>query len=332
MLPINLASQSGPFPNIDIFNYAVLSGHTTYGEIFLCARVSKSWEASIRCLNWKQFSKYEGIPQVEEGPGSDEKQEFRILYPRTFGGRICKELFGNFEEEIPCVSRACFLKFFKEDPFEPKKMMMDTFKLVVIPAFFERASGEEFPYKLDSKGDLQQVKPCELKEQKLQIPTGIRNLEILCKHPRSGKDNMPVFRDFVDDSFELCYIPPKKISLCFMRMCIVQDGDAYVDQQALVESKGFVVSSLRDKAFYDAISVLTSQTPSNAYNPWEYARTSDSVDLGHSNSQMVIGGYIPKEGVEVSFENAFDDDNFGVIPVVSAEAPGVSESNVMSEP
>jgi len=313
--------QYGPFKSADIFRHT--AQFLEYGDIFLCAQVCKAWNGLSKRLNWQQFFKNEGIPLVEEEKGkeSNYKGEFRILYPMTISGRMSEKLFGNFHEEIPCISRAIFNKCYRPDPFELGKLMMHTFKIVVIPAFFERTSSAEFPFILDSKGDLQPVGTGEWTGEKLQIPNGIKNLKILCENPLAGKENLPVFSYFYDEILQQCKTCPDKISLCFMRTCIADESRnlPYQNQKALVEGRGFEVTSLRDRIFFDAVCILTSGTcPDARDSHWSFARTSDIIVLGNSSYQLGIGGFAPRAGADVH-DNNYDDDFIGVVPGVPAE-------------
>lgn len=312
----------GPFRYADIFSNAFK--FMRYGDIFLCARVCKHWNAFCTSLNWKQFFKDEKIPFVEpiEGQLNDYKQEFRILYPMTIGGES-ERLFGKFYKEIPCISRKIFEDFFKIDPFEPGKLIMHTFKVVVFPDSFERTSCEEFPYILDQNGDLQPVKFGEWTEEKLQIPNGIRNLQILCEYPLAGKENMPVLCYIHPDILGQCSTYSDKISLFLMRTCIAGGSKnmPYPKQKAFVEDRGFNVTPLRVRVFFEAFSILTSGTCPYDKDFWGYARTADTIVIGQNDYQSFIGGFVPGVGVNVQY-NSYVNDAFGVVPGISAELPG----------
>ena len=210
-------------------------------------------------------------------------------------------------------------------PFEPETLMMYTYKFVVIPAIIERAACEEFPFVLDKEGNL--TAPSESDEWRgktLQIPNTIVNLKALCSRPLAGKENMPVFDHFNDDVLKQCNTRANKISVFFMRTFIADETRdmSYADQKILVEGRGFNVTPLGVRAFFDAGCILTSGTcPDARVLPrWSYARTSDSIVVGNDVYQAVIGGFAPGSGAFV-YDNVFDDDEFGVAPGGPAEVP-----------
>ena len=211
------------------------------------------------------------------------------------------------------------------DPFEPGKLMKDTFKFVVLPNVFERISCEEFPFVLDKDGNLKgPLKSGEWTGETLQIPNMVENLKILCERPLTGKEKMPVFDFFHPEVLKQCNTCPNKMSVLFMRTCIADDSRdmSYPDQKALVESRGFGVTDLGGRLLFDVFCILASGTCPDAQKPrWSYARTSDTVRLGNNVYQVAIGGFAPGSGARVHHDFNSVIDNVGVVPGVPAEVP-----------
>ena len=93
----------------------------------------------------------------------------------------------------------------------------------------------------------------------------------------------------------------------------------YCKQEALLESHGFGATSLRARAFFDAVCILTSGTCPDAWDPRSYARTSN---VGDNNFRVMIGGFALTCGIQVLHkEYHYFSSLYGVVPFVSAEVP-----------
>lgn len=193
--------------------------------------------------------------------------------------------------------------------------MMHTFKFVVIPAFFERTSCEEFPFILDQRGALRLVEPGKWTGEKLKISNEVRNLKILCEHPLAGKENMPVFRCFLPAASHISNTYSGKISTRFMRTCVANAtiGMLYHEQNTLVNDQGFEIPSLRDRIFLVGVHLLTFGTFPDIE---KITVTFDAIYfVGKSYLTCVGGAY---HGVRLSCTGT-PDRLTGIAPVAYAE-------------
>ena len=316
-------SHNGPIQFLDTFQG--ITQFMGYADIFSAAQVCKLWNVfSKDPFIWQQFFIEEGIPFVENvgDQPRNYKQDFKILYPMTISLKMSERLFGKVPGEMPLISNVCFQKCFQVDPFEPGKLMMNTFEFVVIPYIFQRTASDEFPFVLNKDGDLTAPQESDWRGKTLQIPNTIVNLLALCSHPLAGKENMPVFDYCNDDVLKQCNTHPDKISVFFMRTCIA-DGTRnmpYPKQKLFVEDRGFEVIPLGPRILFDAVCMLTFGTCPDDRGPcWSYARTSDSIVVGNDVHQALIGGFAPGSGA--LFYDDYDAEDLGVVPGGPAEVP-----------
>ena len=145
------------FGSIDIFR-STATQWMKPAHLFKMAQVCKDWcSLSGDSVVWKEFFMEEGIPCVM---GPDEKlryskQEFKLLHSMTLSLKMSERFFGKVDRiEMPTIHWTWLDACSKEDPFGSGKLMKDIFKFVVVPDYFERVAGDEFPFILDENEDL----------------------------------------------------------------------------------------------------------------------------------------------------------------------------------
>ena len=156
----------------------------------------------------------------------------------------------------------------------------------------------------------------------LMIPFSLKNLRMLCAYPLKGKENTPVFdKNFSDAVFNHCNSHPDKVTVYFMRKRVADQSrnQSYAAQQEIVKSEEFEVTPLRERALLDSVMILKSGTCPDNRNPPIFARTRDAVLYGSDVYQSVVGGFAPRVGVCVSYDDYVAHDYFGVVPGVPAE-------------
>ena len=137
---------------------------------------------------------------------------------------------------------------------------------------------------------------------------------------------MPVFSMYsLNLVFNQCGTALEQTGVYFMRKHIAESsrGLSYADQEALVRAQGFDVTPLRERAIFNAVSILTSGTCADDRHPWTYARTPDLVipPTTGNHYHTVIGGFAPGAGVVVG-RYYFGNDDVGVVPGGPAEVRG----------
>ena len=324
-----VSSSYGPFTSHDLFQYACVQ-YLELSDIAHASQVCKSWKQLVSNQNlWKALSEREGIPLV--GSTKEErnyKKELEILYPITLSGKIISQYFGKVVEKVPPISEEEFNKLQQPDPFEEGKLKLETFIVVVDPSFVMRTVDQETPLALDYLENLIES-PKQENEQKreLKIPLSSKNIKVLSSYPLKGKENMPVFDYVNDEVFQQCNTRPDKISVYIMRRHVVDQsrGKPYAEQERLVKKEGFEVTPLRERLFFDVISILKDGTcPDNRDPQWRttYARTSDIVHYDAEACHPVVGGFAPRAGVRVSYDYG-DGRSIGVVPGGPAEVPAI---------
>ncbi len=323
----------GPFQNFDIF--ANTARYLEPKEIGRLAQVCRQYyEWGNDSFIWIKVSEREGVPLVA-GEERNRKADFGVLYPVTISARIIGELFGKVIGKVPSISEYWFDKFAQNlpDPYETNKSFRDNFVVLVDPSFIERAVDKETPLDIDEAGNLREVVPDAAIEQTLTIPFSLRNMHTLSKYPLKGKEHFPVFnKNSWTVGFEYSTAFPNQIGVRIMRRCIIKKtrSENFNKQSALVEqlapNHGFEVESVRRRALFNAVSILTTgECPDGrGEHFWTYARGSDTVTIEGRVYRLVVGGFAPGAGVVVVL-NPFGLDDFGVVLGGSAEVPGPLE-------
>jgi hypothetical protein len=230
---------------------------------------------------------------------------------------------GEVVGEIPCISEVAFNRLNASDPFEQKKLMKATWVLVVIPSYIKRTAGPQFPFDVDSKGNLIEVPVNQVQNGKeLVFSCSLENIRLSGSYPLKGRENMPIFHeDSLNEVFDQCGASSDKTSVYFMRRYIVEESRAlaYVKQKQLVEKYGFGVTPTRIRALFHAIDILEFGTCSDVSKPQATcARGPETVLLGWDSYSVAIGFFTLKSGVEV-FNCDAARDSVGVAPGIPLE-------------
>lgn len=320
----------GPFTCFEIFDHIVsFLEPQDIGRLAQVCRGFNEWldDSGI----WNRASAREGIPVVE-GKDRNRRKDFKILYPITISGRRIGELFGKVVGKVPPISKYWFDKFAENvmDPYEEGKQFRDNFVVLVDPSFIERYVDKETPLDIDETGYLREVAPDAVLEQTLTIPFSLRNMHVLSKYPLKGKEHLPVFdENYGTPAFEQSTSYPNQIGVRVMRRAILEQtrGENFVRQEALVvqelaPGQGFEVESVRRRALFNAIQILTTGMcpDGRGERVWTYARGSDTVTVEGRVYRVVVGGFAPGAGLH-DFSYDFDNGSVGVVPGGSAEVP-----------
>lgn len=323
-----------PFSDINTFQYGF--GFMELADLGCAARVCKFWNSLIQSsFIWKNLFKREGIPLVVSlnGGPRNYKEDFKVLYPITaVSGSTIGQLFGKIVGLIPPISEKWFNKLQEEDPFEKGKSIKENYVVVVDPSLIKRTVDDNTPLSLDESGNLivlskeqnQSTEAEVIEKRDLTIPFSLRNYQLLCSDFMNGKKNTPVFTCSASSSSRVfnCDVLDKT-RVYFMRKHIVPESKEclYSQQEEFVKSRGFEVTSLRQRALLDFTLILQHGTCHDVDHPLTYARTSDITRCcGSRVSRPLIGNFTSDAGV-VIFDH--DDGKFycvGVVPVVSVEA------------
>ena len=314
------------FPNADTFEHVL-----EFLEIADFARISqvcKSWNDFIKTpIIWRKLFKKEGIPLVD-GPERNYREDFKTLYSITISGRIIGKLFGEVVGPISPISEKVFNKLQDLDPYEKGKFKRETFVFVVDPHLIRRTIDKGALLALDESGNLieytsNSTETGTAEKQVLEIPFSAPNHWVLCSHPLSGKENMPVFdKGYDPDVFKQCAPCPDRNRVWFMRKCVAEQTrrESYAEQKKLVEAQGDEVTPLRVRALFDSVKILTSRTCPDNNDPqaFTFARTSDTVRCGNKVHQLVIGGFAPYRGMHADDDYGHEGHS-GVAPGIPAD-------------
>lgn len=328
---MSLTVSYGPFLTSDL--------HQTYSAKYLepsdiahASQVCKQWKHVFSDQNlWKAISKEEGIPLVRSANGEvfNCQKTFQVLYPITLSGRKISQFIGMVDEEIPPISEKQFNELNELDPYEKGKLKKETWVVVIVPSHVLRSASQDVPFALDEAGNLvQNQQTAATEEKQLKIPLSLKNLNILCLYPLTGKKETPVFdSNSTSAVFDQCGLSTNKINIYFMRRHIVEEsrGKPYAEQEKLLKDHGDEVIPLKPRALFDVISILQKRNcPDGRVPRWTYSRHFDIIRFGNNNAyHSLIGGFAPLSGVEV--RDFYDDacDSIGVVPGGPAEVPAI---------
>ncbi|MES2199465.1 MAG: hypothetical protein V4489_04790 [Chlamydiota bacterium] len=296
--------------------------------------VNKVWKRVIDSpegqVLWKEASIKEGVPIVQ-GKNRNHKNDLKILRPITISSKVIGEYLGDVVGDVPLMREDLFTRLkHAQDDFEPEKFQKDTHVVIIDPSKLKITVSPNRPLKLSTTGTLVEV-PLEEQEnivpQELTVSFSFKNLKMLATYPLSGKEHGPVFNPVSwPEVFNQCDTPPDQNRILIMRREVVEKGIPFVGekgQEAWVTNHGWKVVLLRQRGFYDAITILKtgmcSDTRAPEVSAWTYARSDEGVRLRSGRYRAAIGGFIRGVGVNVSgCEGYVLDAQAGVVPGVSA--------------
>ncbi len=285
--------------------------------------VSKVWKDAIDHslqgqLLWKQASINEGVPIVEgERKDQNYKDDFRFLRPITISGKTISRYLGEVVGEIPRMSEERFLQLRNsQDPFEPGKLMRHTYIVLVDPSELQITVSPDRPLELDATRTLVEV-PIEERtgvvRAKITVPFSLNNLKMLTAYPLARAGTGPIFGRY---SQLKGFAPPKQNEVLIMRREVVARNMPFhgaQGQSALVTNLGWGVMTVRQRGFYDAITILETGTCPDSQAPWTYAPSLNSV-----NYNAVIGGFSSNAGIKLYYDKSSSYLFTGVVPGISA--------------
>jgi len=273
-----ISRQYGPFYDADSFKYSM--EFLEIASVRQVARVCKLWNRTLEAPHvWKKMIEIEGIPFVESEPFiiklNDEviltykeprnhKTDLKALYPITTSGWQISQTLGRPVGKTPAIAEKWFLMLQKEDPFEPGKLMGETFKFVCTYSRVTRILDEKTPLILDEFGTLKVVpkeasdgscssssaKPSFVKRiisfaqstfgqnassttkpqfaenpMPTEIGLSLKNQRALSLHPSIGQENTPVFnKDSYELVFEQCDGCVPRNGVYFMRKHVAEES------------------------------------------------------------------------------------------------------------
>lgn len=274
--------------------------------------VCTAWKRAIEENDgiWVHMFQNEKIPLVYGK--RNYKQDFRILYPMCVSGRTIERCYGRMLGQLPFISPRCFNKVFEQDEFEPEKTKAQTYVFVVVP------------HKMRKNLRIK-TKDNKTLDRLFDITFTVKNTDMVSCQPRIGKKHLPVFSKEINyDELERCKDDcADKVTIYFMRKEVPKQtmNLHYNYQVGMVEKIGLQVTPLRERAFYNAVSILTAGTCPD--NKSIYARTSNAAHTTGGGygfyKQICIGNYIPGEGLWMGEWFDYDDDGTGVVPGMNAE-------------
>ena len=302
-----------PYPFSDSRTFALCIGSLELRDIGRAARVCKDWNRAIKSNElWQSLFKREGIPLVKSLSGSprDLRADFKVLYPITISARAISRFFGNIVGQVPDISEKWLMKLNDPDPFERSKTIGENFVFVVIPSLITRTADKKTPLFLDeSTGELMESPKLESSsssssatspEQDITIPLSLKNITTLCAYPLQGEKNKPVFGDdiavevFREDTPCL-----DKVRVYLMRKSIVERSavEPFEHLEKFAQDKGFEITPLRERAWFDAYSILASGKCPDGHNT--FAITSTYILHRSKFQTWKIGDFTPERGVDL---------------------------------
>ncbi len=265
------------------------------------AQVCKLWDRSMQDPSiWeKQFEK-EKIPKVA-GKNRDYKADFQVLYPMTLSARKIACL-GEFVGEVPKISEDDFTRLFQNDPYEPKKKIYETFRLIVEPHFIKRERENLLVENLLSSGDYQEENNSS-PQQEILVPYSLKNIKILSSSSIAilKVNSGPVLRSY-PEVFKQCSYPATKVNVCFMREEVPKQSRMlhFTLQKELFNKDRFEVPRLSPRALLNVVKILTTgHCPDARETELTFSSTSDTARFKYGESSLTIGGYSQDTGIVI---------------------------------
>ncbi len=312
---------------INLFQYCP----EAFEVVDLChsAQVCKTWNTLTKDeYIWQKQFECEGIPTVKSTNHEKRnyRQDFSILFPITISGKMIASVFGEIVGSIPPIREEYFNILTKIDPFDESRSVKQSFVVLVRPRETLWTNDKENPMTLDDNENLVKDDSGIIPSRKrLEVPSKLKNLNIICSYLEKNKGTKPFFaKNSYTQVFNQCGdSSPNETAVYLMRKHVVNQSacaDSFADQKNDVESKGFIVMGLRERAIYDAVTIRAfGACPDNRQPRWTDVRTSDTYQVGTDVYRACIGGYAPSAGVRIHNDRTIRN-HLGVVPGLRIDA------------
>ena len=294
-------------------------------------KVNRGWKSALDKPHvWKNLTERMGIPFVAslDGHSRNYKADLSVLFPITLSGWQIAKTLGKPLGKTAMISEKFFLTLSEPDPFEPGKLIRETFQFVCTYSFVERTVEQLFPLTLDEFGELKvsSEEDCQTVNKTIKIPLSLKNQKLLSLFSLNKKET-PRFLELYDEpAFDQCDSCFPKNSVYFMRKQVsTESKDKTFDQQLeLIKSRSLPfnepkpeITPIEVRALYSVVSTLTRKTSQTLFTAWTFARSPCVLYFNQDAHHVATGDFDPACGLCIDYSNQ-RSEHIGVAPGCSA--------------